>query len=256
MLALLTRRAPPPAQEILPLTLADGTTVDIRWVRDPRARRLRLLVGHNGVRLTVPRSASRRLAEAFLDEHRPWLAQQLLKHTPIETRPFMAGEESRLCLRDQWLPVEWCEGRYTRVESDGQGIRIQRTTRTSDRQLSSALRDFYTQQARADLGAWLPKYLPDLPRAPLSIRLRPLSSLWGSLSAGDALSLDLSLVLGRPTAFEYVLVHELCHLIHANHSRRYWREVEKRCPDWRAHRDYLHGDGLALKSELRRLTAA
>jgi len=85
--------------------------------------------------------------------------------------------------------------------------------------------------------------------------MRGLSSLWGSLSASDGLLLDLSLVLGKPSAFEYVLVHELCHLLHRNHSRRFWREVEKRWPLWREERDYLHGEGLGLKAELRRLTA-
>jgi len=82
-----------------------------------------------------------------------------------------------------------------------------------------------------------------------------LSSLWGSLSARDALSLDLALVLGKPAAFEYVLVHELCHLIHRNHARGFWREVEARGQDWRAQRDYLHGEGAALKASLRRLLA-
>jgi predicted metal-dependent hydrolase len=67
--------------------------------------------------------------------------------------------------------------------------------------------------------------------------------------------LDLSLVLGKPSAFEYVLVHELCHLIHRNHSRHFWREVEKRFPDWRTEREYLHGEGLQLKSSLKRLIA-
>nr|WP_265468714.1 M48 family metallopeptidase [Arenimonas daejeonensis] len=60
-------------------------------------------------------------------------------------------------------------------------------------------------------------------------------------------------MLGRPGAFEYVLVHELCHLIHANHSRGFWREVEARWPEWRDERDYLRGEGLALKARLSRL---
>ena len=99
----------------------------------------------------------------------------------------------------------------------------------------------------------VPLTVPGLPRPPSNFRLRPLSSLWGSLSPGDVLSLDLSLVLGRPSAFEYVLVHELCHLVHANHSRAFWREVEARWPGWREERDYLRGDGLALKGQLARL---
>ena len=238
------------------LVLRTGESVPVRWVRDARARTLRLIVNERGIRLTVPRSASVRSAETFLFEHRDWLQSQLAKRPVVEILPFTRERDAQLKLRDAWLPLEWREGRYTRAERGEHGVLITQTAKAGDKQLRSALKDFYLQQARADLGAWLPKYLPSLPRAPIAFRLRPLSSLWGSLSPTDALSLDLALVLGRPHAFEYVLVHELCHLIHRDHSRRFWREVEARCPDWREDRDYLHGDGLAIKAELRRTVSS
>ncbi|MEO8159898.1 MAG: SprT family zinc-dependent metalloprotease [Arenimonas sp.] len=244
----------PPLDAERSLVLANGEAVPVRWVRDARARRLRLIVNERGVRLTVPRGASIRLAETFMFEHRDWIAEQLAKRPRVEHEPFAFGRDLRLPLRGGVLPIAWREGRYAQVARDGEAIAFTRPEKASDRQLRAALKEFYLQQARADLGAWLPKYLPGLPTAPANLRLRALSSLWGSLSASDGLLLDLSLVLGRPSAFEYVLVHELCHLLHRNHSRRFWREVEKRWPQWHDERDYLHGEGLALKAELRRLT--
>lgn len=244
---------PTPAEEIRGLVLRNGDTVPVRWVRDARARRLRLIVGERGVRLTLPRSASGKMAELFLFEHRDWLQAQLDKLPAFDTRAFSREHDAHLLLRGERLPITWQEGRYTRAELGEHGLAVSTTARAGDKQVRAALRDFLAQQARADIGHWLPKYLPDLPRSPMSFKLRPLSSLWGSLAPDDALSLDLSLVLGRASAFEYVLVHELCHLIHRDHSRRFWREVEKRWPGWRDERDYLHADGIALKAEMRRL---
>lgn len=254
MIGLRSLLAPqPPQEERREFVLEDGTSTSVRWVRDTRARRLRLIVNERGVRLTLPRRASAKLAEAFLVEHRAWLAMQLTQRQVQERPAFVPGTATALLLRGEELPLTWRDGRYARIERDLAGISITRPARGTDRQFRAALLDFYKGEARADLGTWLPKYLPSLPRAPLAFRLRPLSSLWGSLSPKDALSLDLSLVLGRPSAFEYVLVHELCHLLHRDHSRRFWREVEARAPYWRAERDYLHGQGLALKRELARL---
>ena len=248
-------QALPPEDSVRALVLASGESVPVRWVRDARARRLRLIVNERGVRLTLPRGASIRLAETFMFEHRGWIAEQLAKRPAGPREPFVFGQEKELLLRGDARRIDWREGRYLRVAIDDDDIAITRPARASDRQLRAALKEFYLEQARADLGAWLPRYLAGLPAAPASLRLRALSSLWGSLSASDVLLLDLALVLGRPSAFEYVLVHELCHLLHRNHSRRYWREVEKRWPQWREEREYLHGEGLGLKAELRRLVA-
>ena len=82
-----------------------------------------------------------------------------------------------------------------------------------------------------------------------------MSSQWGSLAPDGTLTLDLALVLGRPSAFEYVLVHELCHLLQANHSPAFWHEVEARFPAWRDERAWFHAEGRRLKARLRGLLA-
>jgi predicted metal-dependent hydrolase len=251
------REASPPTDRVtLDVVLPDGRTVPVLRVRDARARRIKLLVSERGARLTVPRRASLREAERFLHEHLGWLATQLERRAPAPAAPgFEFGRGASLPLRGESIPLRWREDRLLRIERDADGIVIAHSPTSRVASLRQAMKEFYLAEARRDVGRWLPKYLPGLPRAPRLVRFRALRSLWGSLSPDDAVSLDLALVLGPPAAFEYVLVHELCHLIRADHSRAFWREVEKRCPDWRAQRVWFRGEGLALKDELRRLTA-
>ena len=244
-----------PAADDFALPLDDGSQINIRCLRHPRARRLRLSVDERGARLTLPPRASLAAGQRFAREHRAWLARQLQRHAVAEQPRLQRGITDALPLRDASLPLRWCEGRATRLLHDGEGLRMETGARAGDAALARALRDFYEAQARADIGRWLPRYLPGLPRAPRRIVLRCTQSQWGALAADGTLSLDLSLVLARPSAFEYVLVHELCHLLHADHSRRFWREVERRFPDWRDERSYFNREGRALKTRLRTLLA-
>lgn len=258
LLRLLSPRpAPRPGglqRDAIPFVLADGRRIDVLRVRDPRAKRLRLTVGERGARLTLPMRASLVSGERFLHEHRDWLTVQLARAAD-DVAPLVRGESDALPLRGVRVPLCWAEGRYARAMRDAAatGIVLQVPVRAGDAAVARALRDFYEAEARADIASWMPKYLPGLPRPPSRIRLRVLSSQWGSLAPDGTLTLDLSLVLGRPSAFEYVLVHELCHLIHADHSRRFWREVEARCPGWRDERDYFHAEGRRLKAALHAL---
>lgn len=256
---LLTKSAAPGTRNVqrdtVALAMDDGSEVAVVRVRDPRARRLRLSVDERGARLTLPPRASAASGDRFLEQHRDWLQEQLRAHSIDDlVAPLERGVTPALPLRGAMVPLRWEAGRYACVVRDGEGLLFRHTGRGGDDALRRALRDFYESEARADVGAWLPRYLPDLPRAPVRIRLRAMSSQWGSLAPDGTLALDLALVLGRPSAFEYVLVHELCHLLYADHSPAFWAEVEARCPDWRSERDWFRVHGRRLKAMLRVLS--
>ena len=78
------------------------------------------------------------------------------------------------------------------------------------------------------------------------LRLRSARTRWGSCSPGGTLSFNWKLVMFPPAVMEYVVVHELCHLKEMNHSKSFWALVEIHCPDWRAHRKWLHANEAAL----------
>ncbi|QRN42984.1 DUF45 domain-containing protein [Xanthomonas oryzae pv. oryzae] len=232
--------------------------IEVLRVRDPRARRIKLSVDERGARLTLPLRASLTSGERFLHAHLDWLSAQLSRYQQVDAFPALErGVPGQLPLRGVLLPLSWHEGRYARIDITDEGAQFYGPAHLGDAGLRRTLKEFYEAQARADVGRWLPHYLPGLPRAPSRLRLKVMSSQWGSLAPDGSMALDLALVLGRASAFEYVLVHELCHLVQANHSAAFfgpkWNNV---FPTWREERSYFREHGRQLKAQLRRLLHA
>lgn len=80
------------------------------------------------------------------------------------------------------------------------------------------------------------------------ITIRDQKTRWGSCSAKGTLSFNWRLMLAPPAILDYVVVHELCHLTHMNHSAAFWQAVESVYPDYRTARKWLkdHGHELVL----------
>jgi predicted metal-dependent hydrolase len=87
---------------------------------------------------------------------------------------------------------------------------------------------------------------PELGVEPKRIQIRDQRSRWGSCSTTGTLSFNWRLVLAPFEVLDYVVVHELCHMREANHSGRFWKLVEARRPDWRAHKGWLDEHGAEL----------
>ena len=81
------------------------------------------------------------------------------------------------------------------------------------------------------------------------VSIRCQKTLWGSCTAKGNLSFNCLLMLLPEEVIRYVIIHELCHLREMNHSRKFWAEVEKYCPDYRRLRKQLktEGDSLFLR---------
>jgi predicted metal-dependent hydrolase len=223
------------------------------WKVHAGAKRLKLLMTSDGPRLTVPPRASERAALAFVAEHQAWLWAQWQKHISRTAPELQLSQPLDLPWFGEPLPVYWRTDQALAVFRETENWRIHISPRSTVRQLQSALRHEYARLGLAWFTARMQPYLDDLPSAPSAIRVKPLRTLWGSLAANNAMNLDSALLFAPEPVAEYVLVHELCHILQRNHAPKFWREVESRCPDWRTHRDYLNAHGAGIKAEARRL---
>lgn len=252
-----------PRERWLALSGPDGT-VQVRVVDVARARHLRLSLSGDGPRLSKPAWVPLHEAQRFLAERASWLhdrlREQAARDSGLPRLAWCEGERFDLPLRGAPVAVELVAGaRPLLVDAGHEGLRLalpDRPPEQRQRLAAGCLRGYLEQAARQDLGRLLALWTPRLGRAPTRVRVRPLRSLWGSLSARGHLSLDLALALAPPAQFEYVLVHELCHLFEHNHGPRFWARVEAALPDYRARQAALRADGARLKALLAALLQA
>jgi predicted metal-dependent hydrolase len=83
-------------------------------------------------------------------------------------------------------------------------------------------------------------------KEPKEIKVKEQKRRWGSCSYDDRLFFNWKLVMGRESALEYVVVHEMCHMIHKNHSKQYWSLVGKIMPNYEAEHAWLKENGYLM----------
>ena len=81
-----------------------------------------------------------------------------------------------------------------------------------------------------------------------SVTVRDQKTRWGSCSSRGTLSCNYRLIFAPPQVLDYVVVHELCHLTHMNHSKDFWNKVASVMPEYKVYRLWLkeHGQELTL----------
>lgn len=208
----------------------DGRRIPIVYIRSSRARCYRLTLRPDGsARCTIPVRGSGSGARQFVERCRPWLVRRLAQHDSA-VRP-VSGE---------WqLGTEiWWRGERTRITIDG----IPPQVRLGNDSLGpppatldtfeGVLRGRMLALSRIELPARLLELALPLGFHPKRVSVRNQRSRWGSCSRHGTVSLNWRLIQAPAFVRDYILLHELAHLRHLNHSDRFWKEVARICPEY------------------------
>jgi len=109
------------------------------------------------------------------------------------------------------------------------------------------LEGWYRKTAAQYFAERIAHFAPRVGKAPRRITVRAQRSRWGSCTSQGTVSLNWRLLQMPAAIVDYVIVHELCHLLVPNHSPRFWAEVARLLPDWRERRRALRAAGRALR---------
>jgi len=210
-----------------------GRTIEYRFVRR-RRRTLGITVDASGLRVAAPLRASWREIERFLRDKESWVLRKLDEWASAPRGDVLRGETGDVVpLFGAPRVIEVRKGRRLVQDVDGRLI-ISSRGRTLD-VLVAWLKAQTLERLRPRAGHYAA--LLGLP-AP-AVGISNARTQWGVCTARGAIRLSWRLAHIDPVLCDYVVAHEVAHLVELNHSRRYWNLLERLYPGWRAARERL-----------------
>ena len=201
-----------------------------------RARRLSMRVFPGGrVEVVVPPGVGIPAIERFVSRHREWAERRsrefaLLAPHGDTRRP----SQVELALLGCSWQVAYETARRASVHDEGDGVLRVRGPDHTDRRVSQSLLRWLSGLAAREFAGRMDPLSRELGIDYARLHLRRQRTRWGSCSAAGTISLNVCLMFQRPAVVRDLMIHELCHRRHMNHSDRYWGLVESFEPLWRA----------------------
>lgn len=242
----LFRRITPAAAPVASLDVTHaGKRYSVAVKRSSVARRLTLRVraGSRDVVLTMPTRSSITVARDFVERHGAWIDARL-RRLP---KPVLFQPGATILFRGvEHLIVHRLSARGTvRVEAleDG-GLAL--SVAGGLEHVPRRIADYLKAQARKDLEASVDFYTRAIKVPARSITLRDTTSRWGSCSSTGSLNFSWRLIMAPNYVLDYLAAHEVAHLVHLNHSTRFWKLTYSLCEDTEKAEAWLkaHGTGL------------
>jgi len=228
-----------------------ATSIAYRLRVDRRARHVRLRITPLGeLVVTVPPGFDTAALDGILARRAGWIGQVRAEQARrMRLDPEATGLRPRrvalAAIEEQWS-VEYVPGQ-SRTLSASPARRLLRLDAGADEAvLGQALRQWLQRRAKAVLPPWLEAVSRETGLRFRSVGIRGQRSRWGSCSARGHISLNRNLLFLPADTVRYLLVHELSHTRHPNHSPAFWREVARHQADYRDHEAVLREAGRRL----------
>lgn len=207
-----------------------------RLIRSKR-RTIALIVERDGsLTVRAPLRMTAQLIKEFVEKHAKWVEKkqaEVQSLVPVQPRRYQAGE--RFLYLGQIYPLEI-------VRDAKQKLVLNGSFQLAEQEQPNAqfiFRNWYRKQAAKIIGERVAHFANHFGLHIERVRITSARTRWGSCSAKGTLSFSWRLLMTSPDVIDYVVVHELAHTVHHNHSKRFWKLVEKWMPDYHERRKQL-----------------
>ena len=185
--------------------------------------------------VSAPKNVPLNAIHEFVNSRKSWIHEKLtIKEQREEQFADLARQYRwRMLLRGEWKPVEeliFENKSQIRISEKEQIVEVKRGGRISREELNGAVTGFYKQLARIEMHNRLIELTEKMPITFTRVSIRDQKTRWGSCSSKGSINLNWRMMKLPPEISDYILIHELCHRIHMNHSPKFWKLVRSWYP--------------------------
>lgn len=203
--------------------------MDYRLIRSNR-KTVSLIVNREGeLVVRAPKNIAKKQIDLLIGQKHDWivLAKQKAEQNKVQKSEFFVsdgvlalfGQEKRVIFDAQEQPF------YSQTDSCFHLVPAQ------EEQLRRQAETVYRRLARVCIEQKVRDYAQMLQVTPTAVRINGAKTRWGSCSGKNSLNFSWRLMLAPEPCVDYVVVHELCHILYHDHSLAFWQEVERVVPD-------------------------
>ncbi|HJJ15415.1 MAG TPA: M48 family metallopeptidase [Clostridiaceae bacterium] len=212
-----------------------------------KRKNIYLQIKNGKVIVKVPYYVTNKQIEEIVYKKSNWIQKSLEKYNQKnnELKKYQEGEIYKILGKEYILKINYEETIQIKVDITDCNIIINlpstyKMAPNLSNKIEKIINKMYMQIIQKQLDYTMKKVTNMVGLVPKKYRVRDMKSAWGSCSSTKNISIALKLIEHSPKAFEYVVLHEVCHLKHMNHSKQFWQMVEGYMPDYKKYKKELN----------------
>ena len=219
--------------------------LDINVIRSPRKKSMHIVIERDGtVSVQVPENIADTRILSILQAkeyeiHKKLLYWKELNKEQIE-RPFVSGQSFMYLGKNYNLQIVSGQKSHL-IFKDGKFLLSDQTVSPRD-----AFVKFYKKQAKQKIGERFLLYQGTVNKLPGKVEIRELPTRWASCTPTGNIYFNWKCVMAPMVVLDYLIIHELVHLEHPNHSRAFWDKVSTICPNYQQQETWLKRNGVRM----------
>lgn len=226
----------------------EGLGFDLTIQRSAKRRTIEIIIRRGGVDLMLPSFVSNEEGMEFVHAKRDWIVKTLAKQAQLENevvvKQYIEGETFDYLGKSFPLKIFITQQPSARLVDDSLyiGIRDSKRMPKSDA-VKKQVWAWYQKQALKILREKTMALAAKIGRECTEVKLRRTKTKWGHCARDGSIQYNWQIVMAPEPVVDYLVAHEVSHLVHHNHGKRFWRHVEKLCPDYVEHEKWLKSHG-------------